>query len=327
MAGKNNGTREKGLGNRDFCLKDQFDINTTSTLTMHLSPKSLLFFVFCSLFIVSCHTTQSPESYFHEGKIPLVSGANVYIVANVKEARSIIELLPIPELKSSQTKQMLDRTNFAMAALFPRESGRRFQMAAWGNYPSAGADMVLSADKNWKKQNAAGRSYWHSSADKLSISMTAKQAFVLGSLNNAPTDPFSAGAEAIIPDGFNNFRKGAALSFWINNPANSIQQLLNSAGIPLRTPVRHFFINLNNVNTGRAQRQYEAVLMLSFDNATQARGMLSILNLAGVVAPAASNIISLLFLSNPPVLDGANLIIKSNPLSEEILINILKMFS
>ena len=111
-----------------------------------LSTICYLLSAMCSLFIVSCQTVQSPESYIQSGKIPLASGANIYIIADVKEARTILSLLPIPELNNSQTKDMVNRTNFAMAGLYPRESGKRFQMAAWGNYPNAGAGMAFASN-------------------------------------------------------------------------------------------------------------------------------------------------------------------------------------
>ena len=193
-------------------------------------------------------------------------------------------------------------------------------MAAWGNYPSAGADMILSLNNNWKNYKTTGGSYWHSGADKLSIHMTSRQAFILGSLNDTPVDPLLASVNAdlsvVIPEGFNDFRGGSALSCWVNDPGPVIQQMLNAAGVPIRAPVRQLFFNLNTINTAQSKK-YEAVLLLTFDNATQARGMVSILNLAGAFKTNSSEMmIPMLFLSNPPVQKGAALEIKSSQMNE-----------
>ena len=120
------------------------------------------FFFLCSLFFFSCQTAPKiTDEAQLQTTVPLDIGASVYLFANVNEMRFIFDLLPIEELKDNQVRQMLDRTGFAAAALFPEDSGRQYQITAWGKYPSSGAAMAFSFNKGWKKQRAPqGYTYW-----------------------------------------------------------------------------------------------------------------------------------------------------------------------
>jgi hypothetical protein len=294
------------------------------------------------IFIVSCQTMpKAPDVFQEEARFaPLDTGASVYIFANVKEARSIINLLPVEELKDRQAVQMLDRSNYIAAAFFPPQSGRRFQLVAWGNFPGTGAGMAFSFDRNWQQQRSAtGGSFWHSSVNRLSISMNSKQAFVADSLNDTPVDPLTSPPGTEIPEGFNAFRHGtqrvpgisgtgdtgttAPLSFWLENPGPIIQQLLNEAGLPLRFPVQKLFINLFVIN--ETPERYEAIIRFQFENASHARGMAAILNLAGGFT--ADNPLTSILFANPPVQEGLNVDIKSAPLNDAELLNLLSLFS
>ena len=264
------------------------------------------------LLFISCQTApqtlQMPEAYLQQGVLPLDKGASVYLVADVKESRAIINLLPIKELKDSNVRQMIDRSNFAMAAVFPANSGKRFQITAWGNYPKSGAGMALGSNKNWIKQrNENGVEYWHSAADRISLSLTAKNLYVVSSINDKPANPLAAGAE--IPEGFADFSRGAVFSCWVNSPAAMLQQILSRAGVPITIPVLRLFVNLNT-SSGTANR-YEANIRLGLENASQARGLAAILRIAGSFTSNDPSLqIAMLLLSNPPVQNDRNLEIK-----------------
>jgi len=286
------------------------------------------------IFLISCKTiTPKPDVFLEETQfVPLNSGAAVYIFANVNEARQIIDLLPINELRDKQTKQLLDRTSYITAALFPPESGQRFQLAAWGNYPSSQAGFAFTFDKNWKKQrSAAGKNYWHSKTNRLSISMTSRQAFVAASLNDTPSDPLTtSGAE--IPEGYAAFRQRAPLSCWLENPGSVITRMLNDAGLPLDFTVQKLFINIFPVNNTSEysldnQDGYEAVIRFQFGSVSHARNLAFLLSLAGRFALDDSDLIVSLLLSNPPVHDGRNVDIKTSVLNEAELINLFSVFS
>ena len=292
-------------------------------------PSFVIIHLSLLILFLSCQTVPNiPQAQFEKASnAPLDSGASVYIFADVKEARSIIEILPIDELKDPQVKQMLDRTNYIAAALFSADSGRRFQLTAWGKYPE-GANIIFASNKNWKKQkDAEQRNYWHSSADKLSLAMNKRNAFAAGSLNSSPISPFTQETGIEIPEGFNEFRKEkktfqgeykfpkAPLSCWLDDPGAAVIRALNEAGIPIRVPVRKLFISLfDGLET---KNKYTARIILQFDNTAQARGVLALLGLTGgYLAENIPVFIKSLFFSNPVTLEDKYLEFKSAPLSE-----------
>jgi hypothetical protein len=294
-----------------------------------------LSFVFCFLSAVmcfSCKTTPAAGNLAAEitDTAPLDDGASVYIFADAKQSRAIIELLPFEEINAKQTGQLLDRTDFIAAALFPRGSGRRFQVVAWGNYPASMARMSFSSNRNWAQQNMAqGGVYWYSAADRLSVALNSKLAFMVSSAT--PAEPVAASPGVLIPEGFNDFREGSPFSFWLNNPAPMINRMLGAAGAPIQLPVQQLYVNLAAVksNSREAQSQYEALIRFRFETAAQARGMASILYFSGFL-PSSSNpasvLISRLF-ANVPRQNGSDLDIKTAYLSETDLTLLLQMFS
>jgi hypothetical protein len=282
--------------------------------------KAIILFFICSF--ISCRSTPKQfDALLQDTHIPLDTGASVYILANVKQSRSIINILPIEELQDSQTQQMLSRTNFVAAALFPPESGRRFQLAAWGKYPNSRASMALGANRHWEKQtNSAGRTYWYAQAARLSLAMTSRQAFALSSLVRQPIDPQAEPPGVQIPEGFNEFAHGVPLACWINNAGPMLSEMMSNAGIPLRFPVQKLYINIYPMPGG----EYEALIRMIFANQTQARGAATILNLASGLAPADFELASV-FLANSPVHSGSNVDIKTERLSESDLQKLLSM--
>jgi len=285
------------------------------------------------ILLITCKSNPAvPEGFLQDEKfLPLDSGASVYLIADVPRARSILGLLPIEELNDSQVKQMLDRTDFAAAAFFPAQSGRRFQLSAWGNYPSFQAGFAFAFNKNWKKRNSpSGGSYWYSAASRLSLAVNSKQVFAASSLNSTPVDPLSAGSSSFsnqtgieIPDGFNTFRVGSPLSCWLTDPGKVISGIFENAGIPIQFPVKQLFINLFP-----AGENYEAVLNFQLESSMHARGMAAMLNLAsafisGEPKPQSENsppnsglIFAALLFKNPPSQNDRSLEIKTGILNE-----------
>ncbi|MCL2265463.1 MAG: hypothetical protein FWC22_05410 [Treponema sp.] len=264
---------------------------------------------------------------------PLDSGALIYLFADVKEARSIIDLLPVDELKDRQVRQLLDRTDFIAAALFPEDSGRKFQLTARGKYP-AGANVVFSADKNWQKlRSKEGQDYWYSSAGKLSLALNSKNAFAGAWLDNSSSSPFAEASGLQIPVGFNEYRKEkkiaqggrvfpkAPLSCWLDDPAQVFARLLNDAGIPIRIPFQKLFVNI--YTDLPAENQYTARMLFQFGNASQARGAAAVFALAGGFLSGAPEFVNSLFFSNPMIQEGSNIEFISSALSRDELAFIL----
>ena len=311
-----------------FCLN--FTISNCNSRIFPAISASLSLCVIL-LFLVSCQTVPKiPDAFLQEAQFaPLNSGALVYIFADVKNTRSVLELLPIEELNDRRVMQMLDRTDFALAAFFPDESEQHFQLAAWGNYPNSQARFAFGLNKGWKKHRSqAGGSYWYSSNDKLSIALSSRQAFVTSSVNNTRLDPKTSAPGVRIPEGFNAFRREnqgvshAFLSCWLEQSANTITQMLNDAGVPIRFPVQQLFINLYNADNGAG---YEAVMRFQLENNSQARGMAALLNLAsGFIS---DDIIIKLFMSNPAIQNGVNLDIKTAVLTAAEITELFNMLS
>jgi hypothetical protein len=291
--------------------------------------KSVILLALLTVF-VSCRSTPPAFNAEITDTAPLDDGATVYIFADAKKARSVIALIPLDEMNDSQTAQMLDRTNYIAAALFPPESGRRFQLVAWGSYPSSMIKMGFSSNRYWTKQDLAqGGNYWYSSAYKLSVAMDSRTAFMLSSNSRVPAEPFASSPGVLIPEGFNDFREGSPFSFWINNPALMLNNMLTNAGAPIQLPVRQLFVNLVPVKSNSTEAQFEAVIRFQFETAAQARGMATILYFSGFLpnrSNPASILVSRLF-ANVPHQNGRDLDVKTAYLSESDITLLLQTFS
>jgi len=289
--------------------------------------KSIIFIWLVFILCISCQTMPMPDTLKilpdDASHVPLDNGAELYLFAHVKEARSIIDLLPLEELKDKQAKQMLDRTEFVTAAMFPAKSGRQFQLTAWGRYPASHAGAALNSNKGWEKLTASkGYVYWYSKDSNLSMTLNNKQAFVVSTLNKKPQEPLALPPGKEIPQGFNEFRKRSPFSCWIDNPAPMMVKILNEAGVPLRFPVQKLFLNLYPVKD-----KFEATIRMQFDTASQARGVAAILNLAGgFISNDPDLFVIALLLANPPVLNDTNVDIKTAVLDEKNLSLLLEMF-
>ena len=289
--------------------------------------KSIIFLWLVFILCISCQTMPMPDVSRilpdDASHVPLDDGAELYIFAHAKEARSIIDLLPLEELKDKQAKQMLDRTEFVTAAMFPAKTGRQFQLTAWGRYPASHAGSALNSNKSWEMITASkGYVYWYSINNNLSMTLNNRQAFVVSTLNKKPQEPLAAPPGKEIPQGFNEFRERSPFSCWIDDPAPMMVKLLNEAGVPIRFPVQKLFFNLYPV-----KNKYEAIIRLQFENASQARGVAAILNLAGgFISKEPDSMIAALLLANAPVLKDSNVDIKTAVLSEKELSLLLEMF-
>jgi hypothetical protein len=276
--------------------------------------------------LISCKSAPQIPDPVLMSAFPLESGASIYLYADAKKARPVIEMIPIAELKNKQALQMLDKTVFLTAALFPQESGRRFQLAAWGNYPNSFANMALGTNKNWKKHNSEAGAYWHSSEDKLSIAFSSKQAFTASWQSNTPSSPvtFSSGIE--LPEGFNEFRKGAPLSCWFEEPGSALDRVLDNKENPFKIPARRMFLNLIPEGEENESKLFNAVIRMQFSSATQARGIAALFTIARNFTFTSNSALAGVFFANPPELNGTYMDIKTGNLSEKEISLLFNLF-
>jgi hypothetical protein len=281
-----------------------------------------------------------------QGIIPLDPGALVYIYADVQAARAVLELLPIGELKDKRVVQMLDKTSRVQAALYPPESGRRFQLAAWGKYPSSQAGLAFCFSKDWKKKRShTGANYWYSQAERLSVAMSARQAFVSASLGaaigDASADPFGSGLQC--PAEFEEAKSSSALACWLVNPGPLVDKIFASMNLPLQLPAEQIYLSLFPLAGGEAEalekgpvQKYEVLLCIETISANQARLIANSIALLRLFSgpPSASSpstdvsgILPALLSANAPVQDGSKLKINSAPLSLQELALLFKQFS
>ena len=291
------------------------------------APQRLCVSILFILVLISCQSVPNMSGDFPEDAnyLPLENSALVYIIADAKKARPVINLLPIQELSDRQVVQILNETEVLAVALFPQASGRRYQIAAWGNYPSFRANLALGSNSGWKKKrSAAGGNYWHSQANRLSLAMSSRQVRAVISADSEPADPVTAPPGMEIPEGFNEFRRGSIFSCWLESPNLAISRIMNDLGLPFSSPVKKLFISLVPAQEGK----YETSIRLQFENASYARAMTVILNAAynRLRGSAGSFITSILF-TNPPAQNGSNVDIKTAVLNEERIVQLLGLFT
>jgi hypothetical protein len=125
----------KGNGKRSFL------ISHFSFFIFHCS----LFIVLCSLFIfsfsLSCKTVEKTPGFIFEAAtvIPLEQGASAYILTNIRETKSFLDV------QDKSLQQIIDGTQYAAAAFYSSASNdaatdtRRYHLSAWGSYPSSRA--------------------------------------------------------------------------------------------------------------------------------------------------------------------------------------------
>jgi hypothetical protein len=306
-----------------------------SFLIPHFSFLIFSFLICSLLFVISCQTAPKTfdELLNETGAFPLEPGAFAYILADVQSVKSIFTV------DDKQLQQMIDQTQFAVASIYSPQVSRRYQLTAWGKYPSSKAKIGLGASRDWKKlrSNVSKTEYWYSENSGLSVAMTPQRVFVsavMGNIPDPPIDPFSA-ENAAIPEGFSEFRTGSVLSGWIDNPASVINQKLAQKGIPLEFPARQIFFNLSPVSreTNRGNNQYyEINLKIEVSSVAQARALTFVFSavrgfLSSDGVPGGFAALVDILLANPPVQDKKYLNIKTNAISSKELSLLLSIFS
>jgi hypothetical protein len=313
-----------------------------------------LFFLIFLLFLSCATAPKIPDPFLDEsGFLPLEPGASAYLLADVPVCRPILDRIEIREIDKARYRELLDRTRSVAAALYPEGSGRQFQAAAWGNYPEFRGGLAFAAGRAWKKSRSEiGGSYWHSSRDGLSVALSPTRAFVAGAGPGNKCEPFTQPPGTEIPEGFAEFRQDAALVLWLDDPAGPANRFLDTLGLPLQLPSEMILVSLFPVETGDSGNQaeagaqkadtppggektaaaYEALVRIVTPGASQARALLTLINMARVFTADAADTgdmgnLAALLLANPPVLDGRNLTITTAPLDAERIALLFRAFS
>jgi len=307
-------------------------INTNKNYLRH-SCHSLILLFFFLFSLLSCQTAPKMPNISHDGRLPLEPEAYVYIIAE-KDALPILNQLMFTDIKDTQFQQMVDRTRFAVAAVYLTpdvKAGKinsRYRLAAWGSYPASRAKMALGSSKEWKKRRspAVNADYWYSSQRGYSVAITGGTALVATAAQKAdePPDPYSAAPGTALPEGFAAFHKGAILTCWLTNPGPAINQKLRELKIPIEIPAEQVLVSLFPADEQTADEpRYVARLQIQVPSASHATGLTMVFAFARNFIPPP---LSVLF-ANPPVQDGKNLNSATAPLTAREIALLLKLFS
>jgi len=241
----------------------------------------------------------------------LPAGADAYLGMDVKHLGPLLAEVEIPALGSENKALFLDKADHAAMAFF-LGGERRFSMAGWGNFPSAGADMSMSLSGGWKKRaSPTGNKYWYSEAARLGLAVGPRLALA------SDSDPFDAaafgsGQAPAAPGGFEDFSRPLALAGWLSEPAALVETFLTSLAIPVTLPARELFFGIAVVSAGYWQLVFQA----RTDTPSQAKGAAALFSLARLFSGDGSgpnNLVKAL-LATPPVQEDDILIITSEPL-------------
>ena len=202
---------------------------------------------------------------YGDAQAPLDKDAFVYVFVDAKEMRPIFDIIPYSQLKNWQVRMIVDSTELATAALFTGDTGRFFQVAAFGSYPNIAASVALAINRNWKYMFGEDFNYWYSIADRLSIKLGPDEIDALG-WRRTQMNPVAEEPGVEIPEGFITFRHrsgGAApLSLWMENRDSIIGRMLNDEGIMINLPVERLFLNLYPVENNL----YKAEIFLQINS-------------------------------------------------------------
>jgi hypothetical protein len=305
---------------------------------LSLYIRRLVFLSLAALLFFSCATSPKfPDPFEDETAfLPLEPGASVYMLIDVPGCRPVLDRIAMAGMDKKQSDELLNRTRSAVAAFYPEGSEQRFQATAWGKYPGFRGSLALAAGKDWKKNRSKiGGAYYHSARDGLSVALTGSRAFVSGAGPGNHRDPFTEAPGTEIPEGFAEFRRGAVLAFWLDDPAPPVNRFFDALEIPLQLPAERLLVSVFPAGPGEddkaAADTYEALIQIQAPSASQARALLTLFNMARVFAPAigeaggASALASILF-ANPPVQDGRNLNLRTATMDAERIALLFSLF-
>jgi hypothetical protein len=286
------------------------------------------------LAIISCSTIPKNTVEFNRGDFSLLpSGGQLYLWADVNEARVLLESISFDGLSLAQAGVILDRTDTAAAVFGSSQNPRdRFFISLLGRYPTFQAGLSLSFSKDWKKlKSGTGNSYWFSQGFGIGLALDSQLALVSGG------DPFSKlpssqNQSAVqVPDGFDKFREqykpqGAVMAGWIPD-SDLINEFLSNFGLPISIPAEDFFFCVLKQKSGSADL-WDLVFNMRTASVNQARGLVSVFSLArafisALAVPGAKKISLMDFLpnlfANIPEREEATLTLKSDSFSTDEL--------
>jgi hypothetical protein len=299
-------------------------------LSRIFTNRSLCFFftLLPVLVLASCASSPGASSYPGDDGSPdfslLPPEAQVYLWADVKQGRPLLDALSFQGLDGSNARDVLDRTGYAAAAFYPKQAAQRFFLAGWGSYPSTRAGISMAFSRDWKtSKSETGKKFWFSKSWGLGIAMGAKLALA------ADKDPFAPGG-AYCPEGFEEFRKSCALAGWMPEPEEPLNRFLQVMNIPIKIPAEDFFFGV--VRAGGEDDRWELISRIRTPSPSQARALVTLFTMARMFIGDATGgdgltgALPLLF-ANIPVQDGADISLYSGVMDTKEIALLFNSFS
>ncbi|GHU28259.1 hypothetical protein FACS1894164_20620 [Spirochaetia bacterium] len=252
--------------------------------------------VLIAVFLYSCAGIPRTDP----GNVPLAPGALVYCrIVDIVHARKLLDLMALKNLDLSQAAPILDRTDSAFAAFYPKGAAQNFMAVARGTYPGMGANLLFTFSTDWHgRQSRTGSQYWYSESEKIAVSVTSDQVFI------ADTDPLNSGYGTQFPEQFITASNNTLLGLWFEKMDLINDFLMKNIGLQIQVPAEHIFVLLHEVPAG-----YEITFLIKTQNTTYMRALQTILAMAkphiSALDPADTRfaIIKTLF-DNPPAVRG-----------------------
>ncbi|MDR1618202.1 MAG: hypothetical protein LBS06_04040, partial [Treponema sp.] len=173
--------------------------------------------------------------------------------------------------------------------------------------------------------------YWHSERNRMSVALSASQAFV--SMKTAgpegPPEPAGLSPGIPMPGDFAAFGRGAALALWLPEPQASLDRLIQAMELPLRIPAEEVFAALRPDGEGGGRR-YEVLLRMRTSSPSQARALASLFSMArNLIAgtdegPAA---LAAILFANPPVQDDRYITLRTAAMNVETVVLFFELFT
>jgi hypothetical protein len=293
---------------------------------LELKRFNLCPFLFLALAFASCASSPKAANPNEDGSpdysfLPL--GAQVYLWADVKQGRPLLDKLSFQGMDGRDARDVLDRTGATVAAFYPEQAAQRFFLAGWGSYPSTRAGISMALSRDWKKaKSETGKKFWFSKGWGLGVAVGSKLALA------SDKDPFAPGGAAS-PEGFEEFRKACVLAGWMPNPEEALNRFLQAMEIPIKIPAEEFFFGA--VRAGGDER-WELVARVRAPAPSQARALVTLFTMARMFIGNATGgegltgALPLLF-ANIPVQDGTDLSLRSGIMETKEIALLFNSFS
>jgi len=260
----------------------------------------------------SCATL--PQSAVGEFDL-LAPGGEAYVWADVRRGGALAALVvPAPP-------GALERTDVAVAAVYPPGQGHSYLAAAWGRYPQAGGSLAFAAAAGWKRvKGENGPRYWRRSQDSLSVYLDSRLALV------SDAEPFvPLRGQVRPPEFFAPYREGALLAGWFTG---EVTPFLEALGIPLQIPAKRLVFGVYPGEAGEeeAEKSYIGKVRIETPSEREARALARAISVArlflvpghaiadGLLGADDASRLAAALLANAPEQEGAALVFHTGPI-------------